>query len=104
MMSSDGACERLPIPAGTVLFILPDRQAARRLGVSPGRSVLIWSAPGQMESRCAVTSAPKHPPVSGMILGDVDFHAGAQVKVDAMIARAKERAAKAKRPSGAHQN
>lgn len=36
---------------------------------------------------CTKTSA-----VSGVILGEVDFLAGAQAKVDAMIARAKERA------------
>ena len=39
---------------------------------------------------CTKTSA-----VSGVILGEVDFLAGAQAKVDAMIARAKERANKA---------
>ena len=33
--------------------------------------------------------------VSGVILGEVDFLAGAQAKVDAMIAKAKERATKA---------
>ena len=33
--------------------------------------------------------------VSGVILGEVDFLAGAQAKVDAMIAKAKERASKA---------
>jgi hypothetical protein len=38
------------------------------------------------------------------ILGEVDSLAGAQAKVDAMITRAKERAAKAKRPGGAHRN
>jgi hypothetical protein len=33
--------------------------------------------------------------VSGVILGEVDCLAGAQAKVDAMIAKAKERASKA---------
>ena len=33
--------------------------------------------------------------VSGVILGEVDFLAGAQAKVEAMIAKAKERASKA---------
>jgi hypothetical protein len=41
---------------------------------------------------CTKTSA-----VSGVILGEVDFLAGAKAKVDAMIARAKERANKAAR-------
>jgi hypothetical protein len=39
---------------------------------------------------CTKTSA-----VSGVILGEVDFLAGAQARVEAMIARARERANKA---------
>ena len=46
-----------------------------------------------IQIRCYVCT--KTSVVYGVILGEVDFLAGAQAKVDAMIARAKERANKA---------
>ena len=52
--------------------------------ITGGRSIQI---------RCYVCT--KTSDVSGVILGEVDFLAGAQAKVDAMIAKAKERAGKA---------
>ena len=48
--------------------------------IAGGRSIQI---------RCYVCT--KTSDVSGVILGEVDFLAGAQAKVDAMIAKAKER-------------
>jgi hypothetical protein len=58
---------------------------SERLDIIPsGRSIQI---------RCYVCT--KTADVSGVILGDVDFRAPAQAKVDAMIAKAKERASKA---------
>jgi hypothetical protein len=44
----------------------------------------------RIQIRCYVCT--KTSDVSGVILGEVDFLAGAQAKVDAMIAKAKERA------------
>jgi hypothetical protein len=44
---------------------------------------------------CTKTSS-----VTGVILGEVDFLAGAQAKIDAMVARAKERANKAAKRTG----
>ena len=52
--------------------------------IAGGRSIQI---------RCYVCT--KTSDVSGVILGEVDFLAGAQAKVEAMIAKAKERASKA---------
>src|SRR6478672_10124742 len=52
--------------------------------ISGGRSIQI---------RCYACT--KTADVSGVILGEVDFLAGAQAKVEAMIAKAKERASKA---------
>ena len=49
--------------------------------IASGRSIQV---------RCYVCT--KTADVSGVILGEVDFLAGAQAKVDAMIAKAKERA------------
>jgi len=46
-----------------------------------------------IQIRCYVCT--KTSDVSGVILGEVDFLAGAQAKVEAMIAKAKERASKA---------
>jgi len=61
---------------------------------------LVSGGPGSVQVRCYVCT--KTSAVSGVILGEVDFLAGAQAKVDAMIAKAKERANKAaKRPAGA---
>jgi hypothetical protein len=61
---------------------------------------LVSGGPGGIQVRCYVCT--KTSAVSGVILGEVDFLAGAQAKVDAMIARAKERANKAaKRTAGA---
>jgi hypothetical protein len=57
----------------------------------------IGRGPSGGEVRCYVCT--KISAVSGVILGEVDFLAGAQAKVEAMIARAKERATEtAKRP------
>jgi hypothetical protein len=56
--------------------------------------VLVRKRVGQsIQIRCYVCT--KTSDVSGVILGEVDFLAGAQAKVDAMIAKAKERASKA---------
>ena len=61
---------------------------------------LVSRGSGGIQVRCYVCT--KTSAVSGVILGEVDFLAGAQAKVDAMIAKAKERANKAaKRPAGA---
>ena len=46
-----------------------------------------------IQIRCYVCT--KTSDVSGVILGEVDFLAGAQAKVETMIAKAKERASKA---------
>ena len=51
----------------------------------------------RIQIRCYVCT--KTADVSGVILGEVDFLAGAQAKVDAMIAKAKERAGNAAKRS-----
>jgi hypothetical protein len=59
---------------------------------------LVGGGPAGIEVRCYVCTKTSR--VSGVILGEVDFLAGAQAKVDAMIAKAKERANKAAKRSG----
>ena len=54
---------------------------------------LVSGVPGSIQVRCYVCT--KTSAVSGVILGEVDFLAGAQAKVEAMIAKARERASKA---------
>jgi hypothetical protein len=54
---------------------------------------LVSGGSSGMQIRCYVCT--KTSSVTGVILGEVDFLAGAQAKIDAMIARAKERANKA---------
>jgi hypothetical protein len=55
---------------------------------------------GGIEVRCYVCT--KTSTVSGVILGEVDFLAGAKTKVEAMVARSREHAAlKARKAFGA---
>ena len=54
---------------------------------------LVSGGPSGIQTRCYMCI--KTSVVSGMILDEVDFLAGAPAKVDAMIARAKERANRA---------
>ena len=55
-----------------------------------------------IQIRCYVCTMTSD--VSGVILGEVDFLAGAEAKVYAMIAKAKERASKAARRSKVAEN
>jgi hypothetical protein len=55
-----------------------------------------------IQIRCYVCT--KTTDVSGVILGEADFLAGAQAKVDAMIAKAKEPASKAASRSNVAEN
>jgi hypothetical protein len=60
---------------------------------------LMSGGPTGIEVRCYTCT--KTVPLQGVILGEVDFLAGAKSKVDAMVARACEHAvAKAKKPFG----
>ena len=61
---------------------------------------LVSGGPSDIRVRCY--SCTKTSSVSGVMFGEVDSLASAQAKVDAMIAKAKERANKpAKRTTGA---
>jgi hypothetical protein len=59
---------------------------------------LVSGGPAGIEVRCYVCT--NKCAVSGVILGEADFLAGAQAKVDAMTAKAKERANEAAKPTG----
>ena len=59
---------------------------------------IIGAGSAGIEIRCYVCT--KQTMVQGVMLGEIDFLAGAKSKVDAMVAKARERAGKAaKNPS-----
>jgi hypothetical protein len=52
---------------------------------------LVGGGPTGIEVRCYICT--RTVPVQGVILGEIDFLAGAKSKVDAMVARARDHAA-----------